>query len=287
VLAVANAPRFAALPPTRIVPMLAEDGTYLASESTCSRLLRADGQAAHRGRVKAPRPPTTHIATGPRQGWYWDNTYLPAQVKGHGFFPHQILVLHSRKIVGREVHADDHADHVAHPVHRTTPAEVIARATKPELHGDNWATLKATTVLSKLQRLGINPLHPRPRRGDDDAYAESLCRAVTYRPELPADGSVDLAGAREWASTFVHWDNHERRHSGIRHVSPAQRHAGDDGAILAARHALYLRAREQHTARWSGSTRNWSSVGTVTLNPERDSVINASLANHPYQPLVA
>ena len=27
------------------------------------------------------------------------------------------------------------------------------------------------------------------------------------------------------------------RHSGIRYVSPAQRHAGDDQAILAARHA--------------------------------------------------
>jgi hypothetical protein len=34
-----------------------------------------------------------------------------------------------------------------------------------------------------------------------------------------------------------------RRHSGIRYVSPQQRHAGDDKAILAARHALYTQAR--------------------------------------------
>ena len=31
---VANEPRFAAVPPARIVPMLADDGVYLASEST-------------------------------------------------------------------------------------------------------------------------------------------------------------------------------------------------------------------------------------------------------------
>jgi putative transposase len=64
VLAVANAPRFAAVPPARIVPMLADEGVYLASESTFSRILRAHGQSAHRGRAKTPkavRPPTTHI----------------------------------------------------------------------------------------------------------------------------------------------------------------------------------------------------------------------------------
>ena len=72
---VANEPRFAAVPPARIVPMLADDGVYLASESTFSRVLRAEGQAAHRGRAKKPRavrPPTTHVATAPRQVWCWD-----------------------------------------------------------------------------------------------------------------------------------------------------------------------------------------------------------------------
>jgi hypothetical protein len=84
-LAVANEPRFAAMPPARIVPMLADEGIYLASESSFSRVLRAQGQTAHRGRAKAPkavRPPTTHIAAAPREVWCWDMTYLPAQVLG-------------------------------------------------------------------------------------------------------------------------------------------------------------------------------------------------------------
>ncbi len=78
-LRVANEPRFAAVPPARIVPMLADEGIYLASESSFARVLRGEGQNAHRGRAKAPRtvrPPTTHIAATTRQVWCWDMTYL-------------------------------------------------------------------------------------------------------------------------------------------------------------------------------------------------------------------
>jgi transposase InsO family protein len=283
VLRVANEPRFADVPPTRIVPMLADEGVYLASESTFARILREHGQTAHRGRAKAPtapRPPTTHIATAPRQVWCWDMTYLPATVAGRWFHLYLILDLYSRKIVGWEVHDTDAAEHAAHLVRRTALAEGIAAlATKPVLHGDNGATLKATTVLAMLHWLGVKPSYSRPRVSDDNAYAEALFRTAKYRPEFPAKGFADLATAQTWAASFVHWYNVEHRHSGIRYVSPAQRHAGDDHAILAARHALYLAAREANPARWSRHTRNWSHIHAVTLNPERDIVITTATAS--------
>jgi len=290
-LAVANEPRFAAVPPARIVPMLADEGIYLASESTFSRVLKADGQMTHRGRAKAPkavRPPTTHVASVPRQVWCWDMTYLPAQVQGRWFYLYLILDLYSRKIVGWEVHEADNADHAAHLVRRTALAEGIAAlGAKPVLHGDNGSTLKATTVLAMLNWLGIKPSYSRPRVSDDNAYAESLFRTAKYRPEFPIKGFADFDQARAWAADFVHWYNFDHRHSGIRYVSPAQRHAGEDPAILAARHALYLQARERNPARWSGDTRNWAPVGAVTLNPERDSVIKTHLAGQNTQPLAA
>ena len=288
---VANEPRFAAVPPARIVPMLADEGVYLASESRFSRVLRAHGQSAHRGRAKAPkavRPPTTHIATAPRQVWCWDMTYLPAKVLGRWFHLYLILDLYSRKIVGWEVHATDDSEHAAHLVRRTALAESIATlTTKPVLHGDNGSTLKATTVLAMLNWLGVKPSYSRPRVSDDNAYAEALFRTAKYRPEFPATGFADLEDARIWASGFVRWYNHEHRHSGIRYVSPAQRHAGDDHAILDARHALYSRARELHPARWSGRTRNWSPIGAVTLNPERDSIVRSLSTAPDIQPLAA
>jgi transposase InsO family protein len=276
-LRVANEPRFAAVPPARIVPMLADEGVYLASESSFSRVLRAQGQSAHRGRAKAPRAvraPSTHIATAARAVWCWDMTYLPASVIGLWFHLYLILDLYSRKIVGWEVHDSDDAEHAAHLVRRTALAEGIAAlSTKPVLHGDNGSTLKATSVLAMLHWLGVKPSYSRPRVSDDNAYAESLFRTAKYRPEFPTQGFADLEEARAWAVGFVQWYNVDHRHSGIRYVSPAQRHAGEDHTILTARHALYTKARERNPARWSGTTRNWSPIGAVTLNPERDSII--------------
>ena len=291
VLAVANEPRFAAVPPARIVPMLADEGIYLVSESTFSRVLKAHGQTTPRGRAKAPkqrRPPTTHIATAPRQVCCWDMTYLPAHVLGRWFHLYLILDLYSRKIVGWEVHDRDHADHAAHLVRRTALAEGIAAlASKPVLHGDNGSTLKATTVLAMLNWLGVKPSYSRPRVSDDNAYAESLFRTAKYRPEFPAKGFANLDDARAWAARFVQWYNVEHRHSGIRYVSPAQRHAGEDPAILAARQALYASARDLNPARWSGKTRNWTPVGPVTLNPERDCIANAHSQDKLSRPLAA
>ena len=290
-LDVANEPRFCAVPPARIVPMLADEGVYLASESSFARVLRAHGQTAHRGRAKAAhavRPPTTHIATTVRQVWCWDMTYLPATVMGRWFHLYLILDLYSRKIVGWEVQSSDHSEHAVLLLKRTALAEGIAALpVKPVLHGDNGSTLKATTVLAMLNWLGVKPSYSRPRVSDDNAYAESLFRTAKYRPEFPAKGFTDLDAARAWAAGFVHWYNVEHRHSGIRYVSPAQRHTGQDHVVLAARHELYTNARELNPARWSGKTRNWSPVGAVTLNPERDSVVRAYSHDNPIQQLAA
>jgi putative transposase len=282
ILSVANEPRFADLPPARIVPMLADEGVYIASESSFHRVLLAQGQTRHRGRAKAPRksrPPTTHVATAPRQLWCWDMTFLPTQVAGRWFYLYLILDVYSRKVVGFEVHEDDHADHAARLAQRVALAEGIhamPREDRPVLHGDNGATLKATTVLAMLWWLGVKPSYSRPRVSDDNAFVESLFRTAKYRPEFPGEGFADLPAARDWARHFVHWYNHDHRHSGIRYVSPAQRHAGDDVAILAARHEVYRKARERHPARWSRDTRNWSHISAVTLNPERDCVVAAA-----------
>jgi putative transposase len=87
---------------------------------------------------------------------------------------------------------------------------------------------------------------------------------------------VDLNAARQWAGRFVHWYNHEHRHSGIRYVTPAQRHSSQDRGLLSARHALYQAAQASNPRRWTGPTRNWTPIGVVTLNPERDSIVRAA-----------
>lgn len=61
-------------------------------------------------------------------------------------------------------------------------------------------------------------------------------------------------------------------------MNPAQRHAGNDAAILEARHKLYVQARARNPARWSGATRNWAPIDAVTLNPEREAVVDVHTA---------
>jgi transposase InsO family protein len=211
ILSVANEPRFAELPPARIVPMLADEGVYIASESSFNRVLRAHRQSSHRGRVKAPqrrRPPTTHIATAPRQVWCWDMTFLPAAVLGRWFY--LILDLYSRKIVGWEAHESDSSDYAVDLLRRTALAEGLhALAHKPVLHGDNGSTLKATTVLAMLQWLGLKSSYSRPRVSHDNAFVEALFRTAKYRPQFRAKGFADLQNAREWASSLVQWYNHD------------------------------------------------------------------------------
>jgi hypothetical protein len=100
IIAVANEPRFADTPPARIVPELADEGIYIASESSFHRVLRARGQMNRRGRAQPPRPsrpPSTHIASRSGEVWCWDVTFLPAQVQGRWFYFYLILDLYSRK----------------------------------------------------------------------------------------------------------------------------------------------------------------------------------------------
>ena len=69
---------------------------------------------------------------------------------------------------------------------------------------------------------------------------------------------------------FVQGYNQTHRHSSIRFVTPAQRHQGLDGAILANRQVVYAQAKARHPERWSGPIRNWQPLTAVWLNPSAE-----------------
>lgn len=73
-LEVVNSPEYRDLPPKQVVPRLADEGRYIGSESTIYRVLRAEGQDAHRGRAKrrTVRSVDEHVATAANQVWSWD-----------------------------------------------------------------------------------------------------------------------------------------------------------------------------------------------------------------------
>jgi putative transposase len=271
IIKVVNSVEFASSPPSQIVPALVDRGEYLASESTIYRILKAEQQQHHRGRAKKPctRVVTSHCATEANRLWAWDITWLPAGVKGLYFYWYMVLDVYSRKIVGHEVHLAEAAELASLLLRRASLAEGLA-GREVVLHSDNGSAMKGATMLATLEKLGLLPSFSRPRVSNDNAYAESLFRTCKYRPDYPAKPFDSVEEARGWTLQFVQWYNHEHKHSGLKFVTPAQRHDGRSAAILRHREQVYEAAKQRHPERWSGATRNWALKDEVWLNPERN-----------------
>lgn len=274
IIEVVNQPEFQNLPPSQIVPILADLGTYLASESTMYRLLRKAGEQTHRGRSKAPqhKPKSTHCATKPNSIWSWDITYLPGPLKGMFYYLYLIMDIYSREIVGWEVWPEETAEHASELISRTVLAQNIATQDTPlVLHSDNGSPMKGATMLETLYSLGVTPSRSRPQVSNDNPYSESLFRTCKYCPMYPAKGFSTLDDARLWVKEFDHWYNQDHRHSGINFLTPHQRHSGQGEEILQKRHQLYEVAKARHPERWARQTRDWSNVKEVWLNPDKSS----------------
>ena len=228
ILEVCNRPEHQSLPPSQIVPRVADQGVYVASESSMYRVLRAARQVNRRGRAAPPRrvaKPKAHAATAPNRVWSWDITYLPSAIKGQFHRLYMALDIFSRKIVGWEVHDDELAEHAADLITRACGREQVARRTLV-LHADNGSPMKGATMLATLQMLGVVPSFSRPSVSDDNPYSETLFRTLKYTPAYPAEPFADITAARSWVARFVDWYNNEHHHSGIRFETPAKRHAG-------------------------------------------------------------
>jgi len=270
-LTVANSGEFGHLSPSQIVPILADRGQYIASESTFYRVLRAENQLAHRGAERPAQPrhkPRALSATVPNALFSWDITYLPTQVKGIYFYLYLFMDIFSRKIVGWQVY-DAESSELASEVMRDICERENIAPNQVVLHSDNGSPMKGATMLATLQALGVMPSFSRPAVSNDNPYSESLFKTLKYRPTYPCRSFENIIAARQWVGTFVHWYNHEHRHSAIRFVTPAERHAGLDAALLHQRANVYEAAKKRHPERWSGTTRNWQPVGVVHLNPDQ------------------
>ena len=270
VLAVMTSATYGHLSPKQLVPRLADEGRYLASESTMYRLKRRVGSAAHRPpvlRTQITRATTVHRAVRPNQVWSWDITYLPTVIRGRFLRLYPVMDVWSRRIVGWEVHDDESAERAATLIARIC-AEAGVDPNGLVLHSDNGKPMRGNTMIATLQWLGIVPSFSRPHVCNDNPYSEALFRTLKHTPAYPRLPFASGDAARQWVTRFVSWYNGEHRHSAIRYVTPDQRHAGEDVAILTRRRRLYERARRRRRGRWSGQIRNWASVAAVVLNPE-------------------
>jgi hypothetical protein len=230
ILLTCNEPEFAALPPGQIVPVLADRGVYIGSERSFYRVLHAHGQAHRRGRARPPqepRPVPRLRASGPNQVWSWDITYLPTTVRGVWLYLYLVIDVWSRKVVAWDV-AEREDPAIA--------ADLVSRA----------------CIRERISKGRKQPLILHADNGN-------AMRAATLEARLE--------DACLWVASFVDWYNHRHRHSGIKFVTPHQRHSGQAVEICRHRSAVYEQARQRHPRRWSRSIRCWRQPEVVWINP--------------------
>lgn len=262
--------------PKVIVPELADQGVYIASESTMYRILREEKMIAHRSETRIPtqrRKPPELVATGPNQVWSWDITYLKTSVKGIFFYLYLFLDVWSRKIVGWKVYESQKMEYAKEVFIEIEQREDVSGV---HLHSDNGAPMKGATFLATLQKLGVVPSFSRPSCSNDNAYSESLFKTLKYTPSFPAV-MQSIEHATSWSEHFVNWYNCEHKHSEIKYVTPEQRHSGHDIQILKQRKEVYLKAKQNNPARWSnGQIRNWNWNEVEILNQEEKKEVKSA-----------
>ena len=271
VIVIANSIEYRDLPPSQIVPKLADKGIYIASESTFYRVLKKEALNTHRLNTR-PRThvrPIAVVATAPNRVWSWDITYLKSPIRGQYFFLYMIMDVFSRMIVGSEIYACESAEYASALIADTTRRHGI-RQDQLVLHSDNGGPMKGATMLATLQTLGVVPSFSRPKVSDDNPFSESLFKTLKYRPSYPNGAFASIGEARSWVERFIGWYNNEHHHSEISFVTPASKHKGEDLQILTKRSQLYEQARAKNPLRWSKEVRLWKQKTEVILNPTKE-----------------
>ena len=126
-----------------------------------------------------------------------------------------------------------------------------------------------TSWRQKMREIGISLSFSRPRVSNDNAYAESLFRTMKYHESYPLRRFRSLDAVRCWVAGFVEWYNGERRHSGIKYVTPNQRHFGEANEICAIRQQTYEKACQENPRHWSRLPRCWKQPEVVKINHPR------------------
>lgn len=268
IIEIANKPKYKDLAPSQIVPKLADEGIYIASESTFYRILKEEKMNTKRINTskRYSKTLTTHIANAPNRVWTWDITWIPGAIKGQYYKLYLIVDIFSRMIVSWEIWKEENSLNAQKLIkkavfkYKESDAPLV-------LHSDNGSPMKAQDFQTLLEKLGITKSYSRPRVSNDNPYSESLFRTLKYSKDFPCKGFSSIEKARSWVYDFVEYYNKESRHSGIKFITPYERHYGLDKEVLENRKKVYKDAKLRNPSRWSKEIRNWDYIETVSLNP--------------------
>jgi putative transposase len=229
-------------------------GLLAVSSSSVYRVMRKEGLTTDRSgrshRNGNSRKPDRPVLTGPDQRFCWDISYLRTKVSGIFLYLYALLDEYSRKVVAFRIswilsyaEGKELVDEGIEKEGMTQEQVEIL-----ELFNDRGAQMKAVSFKRFLEGLGINQKFARPRTPNDNPFVESLFATTKGAPEYPGE-FVDDVEALAYFTAYFDFYNNVRRHGEIGYVTPAQRHSGEDKAILALRIDRLAAARRKRLER--------------------------------------
>jgi len=245
VRAVLVSERFVDRAPAQAWATLLDEGSYLASESTMYRLLRAD---APDGEVQERRRQATHppraipelVADGPNRVWSYDATALRGPCRGIWYDLFLMLDIFSRYCTGWMIVEGQEAQVVRDWIEGVVAANGPIPDGTLGIHADRGSPMRSKTVAELLSDLRIGRTHSRPHVSNDNPYSEAAFKTLKYAPDFPRSfGSPQ--DARAFVGPYLDFYNHEHRHSGIGYHTPASVHLGT-APLVREQRALVLDA---------------------------------------------
>jgi putative transposase len=250
ILDILHSPRFADLAPAEVWAILLDEGTYLGSQSTFYRLLRAAGETRERRRQAthpaAVKPELT--AAGPNQVWSWDITKLHGPAKWTYYYLYVILDIYSRYAAGWMAATRESAALAEKLIAAACAKQGVSRG-QLTLHADRGSSMTSKPVAFLLADLGVTQSHSRPHVSNDNPFSEAQFKTLKYRPYFPGR-FTSIEDARAHCQEFFRWYNDEHRHGGLGLHTPADVHHGHAAAVQSARADVLTAACQQHPERF-------------------------------------
>ena len=242
ILDVLRSPRFVDHSPAQVYFSLLDEGTYLASESSFYRILRAHDEVRERRRQAThPAKKKPELVAGkPLVVWSWDITKLKGPRRGEYFDLYVVLDIFSRYVVAWCVAPSESGE-----LARALIADAIATHNVPPgqltIHADRGSSMTSNPVIELYSFLGIARSHSRPHVSNDNCHSESQFKTLKYCPAFPERFGC-IEDARVFCSSFFSYYNHDHRHSGIGYHTPASVHYGTAAEVRAQRAETLLGA---------------------------------------------
>jgi transposase InsO family protein len=177
--------------------------------------------------------------------WSWDITDLYTPWRGKVLKAYKITDIYSREIKGFCVE-DREADHLAVAMFDTA---ITTHGPPLIVHADSGAAMTSNRLRAELSAHGVEMTHNRPYVSNDNPFSEAGFRTMKYRPGYPKV-FTSLEHARQYLTQYVHWYNHEHRHSGIALFTPSQVGDGTWQDVWQIRDQALRKYHQQHPERF-------------------------------------